>query len=97
MNTFTSNFAPHIEAMLEWRTSLGHSLCDMRNAMTGFDRFCSSRHPSETVLTRELATAWCQDTATGTWGAYRSRAVREFGKYLQLAAGEHVRQAAGWP
>ena len=84
MNTFTSNFAPHIEAMLEWRTSLGHSLRDMRNAMTGFDRFCSSRHPGETVLTRELATAWCRDTATGTWGAYRSRAVREFGKYLQL-------------
>ena len=84
MNAFTSNFAPHIEAMLEWRTSLGHSPRDMRNAMTGFDRFCSSRHPSQTVLTRELATAWCRDTATGTWGAYRSRAVREFGKYLQL-------------
>jgi hypothetical protein len=46
MNTFSSNFAPHIEAMLEWRTSLGHSLRDMRNAMTGFDRFCSSRHPA---------------------------------------------------
>jgi hypothetical protein len=57
----------------------------MRNAMTGFDRFCASHHPSETVLTRELATAWCRDTATGTWGAYRSRAVRELGKYLQLA------------
>src|SRR5674476_1124360 len=67
MNTFTSNFAPHIEAMLEWRTSLGHSLRDMRNAMAGFDRFCSSHHPGETVLTRELATAWCRDTATGTW------------------------------
>ena len=52
MSTFTSSFAPHIEAMLEWRTSLGHSLRDMRNAMTGFDRFCASRHPSETVLTR---------------------------------------------
>jgi integrase len=85
MNTFTSSFALHIEAMLEWRTSLGHSLRDMRNAMVGFDRFCSSQHPGETVLTRELATAWCRDTATGTWGAYRSRAVREFGKYLQLA------------
>src|SRR5258708_8725458 len=84
MSTFTSNFAPQIEAMLEWRTSLGHSLRDMRNAMAGFDRFCSSHYPGESVLTRELATAWCKDTATGTWGAYRSRAVREFGKYLQL-------------
>ena len=84
MNTFTSNFAPHITAMLEWRTSLGHSPRDMTNAMTGFDRFCASHYPGETVLTRELATAWCRDTATGTWGAYRSRAVRESGKYLQL-------------
>lgn len=84
MNTFTSSFAPDIEAMLQWRTSLGHSLRDMQNAMAGFDRYCSSSHPDETVLTRELATEWCRDTATGTWGAYRSRAVREFGKYLQL-------------
>jgi integrase len=96
MTTFTSNFAPHIEAMLEWRTSLGHSLRDMRNAMTGFDRFCSSHHPGETVLTRELATAWCRDTATGTWGAYRSRAVREFGKYLQLAGVDGFIVPSAW-
>jgi integrase/recombinase XerD len=96
MNTFTSNFAPHIEAMLEWRTSLGHSLRDMRNAMAGFDRFCSSHHPGETVLTRELATAWCRDTATGTWGAYRSRAVREFGKYLQLAGVDGFIVPSAW-
>ncbi len=96
MNTFTSNFAPHIEAMLEWRTSLGHSLRDMRNAMAGFDRFCSSHHPGEAVLTRELATAWCRDTATGTWGAYRSRAVREFGKYLQLAGVDAFIVPSAW-
>jgi integrase/recombinase XerD len=96
MNTFTSNFAPHIEAMLEWRTSLGHSLRDMRNALAGFDRFCSSHHPGEKVLTRELATAWCRDTATGTWGAYRSRAVREFGKYLQLAGVDAFIVPSAW-
>ena len=93
MNTFTSNFAPHIEAMLEWRTSLGHSLRDMRNAMAGFDRFCSSQHPGETVLTRELATAWCTDTATGTWGAYRSRAAGEFGKYPRTGRRGRVHRA----
>ncbi len=69
MSTFTSNFAPHIEAMLEWRTSLGHSPRDMTNAMAGFDRFCASHYPGETGLTAELATTWCRDTATGTWGA----------------------------
>jgi hypothetical protein len=36
MSAFTSNFAPQIEAMLDWRTSLGHTLRDMRNAMAGF-------------------------------------------------------------
>ena len=96
MSTFTSNFAPQIEAMLDWRTSLGHTLRDMRNAMAGFDRFCASQHPSETVLTRELATAWCRDTATGTWGAYRSRAVREFGKYLQLTGVEGFIVPSAW-
>ena len=85
MSTFTSNFAPQIEAMPDWRTSLGHALRDMRNAMAGFDRFCASQHPGQTVLTRELATAWCKDTATGTWGAYRTRAIREFGNYAEGA------------
>lgn len=96
MNTFTSSFAPHIEAMLEWRTSLGHSPREMRNAMTGFDRFCASHHSAETVLTRELATAWCQDTTTGTWGAYRGRAVREFGKYLQLVGVDGFIVPSAW-
>src|SRR5664279_3106506 len=62
----------------------------------GFDGFCSSHHPGETVLTRELATAWCRDTATGTWGAYRSRAVREFGKYLQLAGVDAFIVPSAW-
>jgi hypothetical protein len=48
------------------------------------------------VLTRELATAWCPDTATGTWGAARSRAVREFGKYLQLTGAEGFIVPSAW-
>jgi integrase len=96
MSAFTSAFASHIEAMLEWRTSLGHSLRDMQNAMTAFDRFCSTHHAGETVLTQDLVTAWCQDTATGTWGAYRSRAIREFGKYLQLAGVDGFVVPSAW-
>jgi len=52
--------------------------------------------PSETVLTRELATAWCRDTATGTWGAYRTRAVREFGKYLRLTGVDGFIVPSAW-
>ena len=96
MTTFTSSFASRIEAMLEWRTSLGHTPRDMTSAMADFDRFCASHYPGETVLTRELATAWCRNTATGTWGAYRSRAVREFGKYLQLAGADAFIVPSAW-
>jgi hypothetical protein len=84
MSTFTSSFGPQIEAMLAWRTSLGHSPRDLRTALASFDRFCTTHQPGHSVLTRELAAAWCQDTPAGTWSAGRSRAVREFGKYLQL-------------
>ena len=86
MSTLTSSFAPHIEAMLQWRASLGHSPRDLTSALAGFDRFCSARHPGETVLTRELATAWCLDAATGTGARPDNRAVRELGKYLQRPA-----------
>jgi integrase len=96
MSTFISNFASQIETMLQWRTSLGHTPRDMSNAMAGFDRFCASHYPGETVLTRELATAWCKDTATGAWGAYRSRAVRELGKYLQLTGAEGFIVPSAW-
>ena len=95
MSTLTSSFAPHIEAMLQWRASLGHSPRDLTSALAGFDRFCSARHPGETVLTRELATAWCLDTATGTWGSYRTRAVRELGKYLRLRQRGRLHRAVG--
>jgi len=96
MSTLTSSFAPHIEAMLQWRASLGHSPRDLTSALAGFDRFCSARHPGETALTRELATAWCLDTATGTWGSYRTRAVRELGKYLQLAGVDAFIVPSAW-
>ena len=96
MSMFTSNFAPHIEAMLEWRASLGHSPRDMTNAMAGFDRFCASYYPGETVLTQDLATSWCRDTVTGTWAAHRSRAIREFGKYLQLAGEDGFIVPSAW-
>jgi integrase/recombinase XerD len=96
MSALTSSFAPRIEAMLEWRASLGHSPRDLTSALAGFDRFCATQHPGETALTRELATAWCLDTATGTWGSYRTRAVRELGKYLRLAGVDGFIVPSAW-
>jgi integrase len=96
MSGFSSGFASHIEAMLEWRTSMGHTLRDMKSVMGAFDSFCASNHPNQTTLTRELATEWCRDEATGVWRAHRSRAIRELGKYLQLAGVEGFVLPSSW-
>ena len=96
MSTFTSNFAPQIEAMLDWRTSLGHTLRDMRNAMAGFDRFCASHYPGETVLTRELATAWCRTRRPAPGAPTGAAPIREFGKYLQLTGVEGFIVPSAW-
>jgi integrase len=84
MITFTSAFASHIEAMLDWREALGYSRRTLAYQLLSFDRFCVRRHPGATVLNRELATAWCQE---GTWvdcPAHKAHAIRAFGKYLRL-------------
>lgn len=87
--TFTSAFASHIEAMLEWRTSLGYSSTTMASPMLSFDRFCVARQPCETILSRELVTTWCQGDGTAAeWPAYKTCAIREFGKYLQMVGAE---------
>lgn len=82
--------------MLQWRAALGYSASHLRQAMISFDRFCAARHPGETVLTRELAVAWCQDTPAGPWSAHRGSAARAFGQYLQRAGAEAFVMPSGW-
>ena len=84
MITFTSAFASRIEAMLEWREALGYSRRTLTYELLSFDRFCVRCRPGETVLSRELVTAWCQEGTRVDWPAHKARAVRAFGKYLRL-------------
>jgi integrase/recombinase XerD len=93
---FSSGFATHIEAMLEWRTALGYSRGTLAYPMLSFDRFCQARQPGESILTRELATAWCQAGTRVEWPAYKAHAIREFGKYLRLVGVEAFVLPAEW-
>lgn len=81
--TFSSGFAAHIEAMLEWRTARGYAPQSLIYPMLSFDRFCLARQLDESILTRELATAWCEAGMRVEWPAYKGHAIRELGKYLQ--------------
>lgn len=93
--TFTSSFAPHIEAMLEWRAGLGYSPATLAYPMLSFDRFCATR-PGQATLTRELAVAWCREGTRVGWPSYKATAVRELGRYLQLAGIEAFVLPAAW-
>ena len=93
---FRSAFATHIEAMLEWRTALGYSKRTLEYPMLSFDRFCQARQPGEAILTRELATAWCQVGTRIEWPSYKAHAIRELGKYLRLAGVEAFVLPAQW-
>jgi integrase/recombinase XerD len=94
--TFTSGFAPHIEAMLEWRTGLGYSRGTLAYPMLNFDRFCAARQPGETVLSRELVTAWCRHGTRVEWPAYKTHAIRGFGKYLRTIGVDAFVLPAAW-
>lgn len=96
MITFTSAFASHIEAMLDWREALGYSRRTLAYQMLSFDRFCVRCHPGETVLNRELATAWCQEGTRVEWPAHKAHAVRAFGKYLRLLGKDAFVLPAAW-
>lgn len=94
--TFSSGFATHIEAMLEWRTALGYTRRSLAYPMLSFDRFCRARQLGEPILTRELATAWCQVGTRVEWPAYKGHAIRELGKYLRLVGVEAFVLPAAW-
>jgi integrase/recombinase XerD len=73
--TFNSGFANHIEAMLEWRTGLGYARRTLAYPMLNFDRFCLARQPGETILSRALVSAWCQDGMRVDWPTYKAHAI----------------------
>jgi len=93
---FSSGFATHIEAMLEWRTALGYSRRTLDYPMLSFDRFCQVRQPDEAILTRELATAWCQAGTRIEWPSYKAHAIRELGKYLRQVGVDAFVLPAEW-
>jgi len=88
MNTFVSNFAPAINAMLEYRVALGLSADTLRYALSRFDRYCSERHPNCSELSKELAFEWLGSrTETGSAAKNDVSAIRQLAEYL-VATGQ---------
>jgi len=85
--TFQSRFSRRIRDMLEYRAALGRSTVGYGWNLANFDRFCLSHFPDESLLTKALVFAWCDD-ANGNSG-YRAQIIRGFARYL-VSTGEEA-------
>ena len=87
MYEFKSGFAGQIKTMLEHRAAVGYSVYAYNKILANFDRFCMSYFPNETILSKEIAFAWCSE-AKGSGGYERSGAIRGFARYLLMTGKE---------
>ena len=86
--TFHSHFAKSLEDMIKFKTALGHKMKSYKWYLLNFDKFCQENFPNESILTSELALAWCNATKEKSRSGYRFHIIREFGKYLVANAQE---------
>jgi len=84
---FLSGFARLILDFLEHRTLMGHSALEYHSKLPNFDRFCIEHFPNESILTKEIAFAWCND-AKSNGGTNRARVIRGFARYILLTGEE---------
>lgn len=79
---FRSGFAAQIQEMLKHRAAMGHPTKDYNKIFSNFDRFCIDNFPNETILTKEIAFAWCNDAKGNGKGSFnRASALRGFARH----------------
>ena len=85
--TLQSKFSVLIQEFLEHRNIMGSSAVEYHSKLLNFDRFCLEYFPDESILTQEIAFAWCND-AKGNGGTNRARVIRGFARYMLLTGAE---------
>jgi len=78
---YKSKFSGLIHGMLSQRDALGYSVNSYNQKLSNFDRYCMNYFPDETILTKEISFAWCND-AKGNGGSNRAQAIRGFARYI---------------
>jgi len=85
MNTpFKSKLAESMEAMINYKESLGYSRSTYEPYFRIIDKFCLEYFPHQTCLTKELVLEWSRVHPREQANGFRRRmiAMRELGKYL---------------
>ena len=86
-NEFKSRFAEQIQKMLSQRATMGHSIKVYQSRLACFDQFCFEHFTDESILTKEIAFAWCNN-AGGNGGFQRASIIRNFARYILLTSEE---------
>ncbi len=92
MKAFSSQFATHMENMIEYRMALGYSKNTYRSRLMAFDRFISEKYPDISELSKNVIDDWLMPLSSNeTVAARKSRAsiVRIFAEYLN-SVGENA-------
>ncbi len=81
---FGSNFAPMLDAMLDYRQALGFSRQTHAANLMNFDRFAAQRYAGETLLGKQIVLGWLNEQMEQKRQGMpaKATAVRMFGRYL---------------
>lgn len=81
---FQSSFAGSLEAMLEYKTSIGYSRNTYLRHCVSFDRYCMEACPKADTLTQSIVLGWIQMKSGEQPVSVRGRCsfMRTFAKYL---------------
>ena len=87
MKTFNSQFAIHMENMIEYRTALGYSDKTYRSRLLALDKFIDKKYPYISELSKSVIDDWLISLPNETVTSKKSRAgiVRIFAEYLNSA------------
>ncbi|MDR2570574.1 MAG: tyrosine-type recombinase/integrase [Oscillospiraceae bacterium] len=86
MKKFESRMAVQMESFLNQKRALGFSYTSEEGCLRSLDRYCASRHPIETTMTREIVDEWILFRKENSDDDYvsesRASVAREFAKFL---------------
>ena len=81
---FSSNFAVHIEDLIQQKHRLGYPYDESERILYNFDQFCLKFFPLERTLTQQLGLAWAIRRESEGVNTFRNRMmpVRELARHL---------------
>ena len=81
---FSSNFAVHIEDLIQQKHRLGYPYDESERILYNFDQFCLQFFPLERTLTQQLGLTWAIRRESESVNTFRNRMmpVRELARHL---------------